>query len=224
MNSKDLAKYIDHTILAQNATQEQIQKLCDEALEYKFCSVCVNSSYVPFAHERLKDTTVKVCAVVGFPLGAMISEAKAFEASKAVESGAKEIDMVINVGLVKNKDFASVKQDIAKVQKACGSALLKVIFETCLLSKDEIKKVAEICRDLKVGFVKTSTGFSTGGATVEDVKLMKETVGDICQVKASGGVRSYETAMEMINAGATRIGTSSGIAIVSGSSNEKASY
>ncbi len=218
---KNLAKYIDHTLLVQNATKEQIKNLCDEANKYEFCSVCVNSSYVSLAKEFLGSSEVKVCSVVGFPLGAMSTEAKAYEAKKAIEDGASEIDMVINVGFLKSNDFESVQQDIANLRATCKGVVLKVIFETALLEEDEIRKVCEISKEVGVDFVKTSTGFSTRGASLEDVRIMKEVVGNSVDIKASGGVRSYETAIEMINAGASRLGTSSGIAIINGQASDK---
>ena len=218
------AKYIDHTLLAMNATEDQIRKLCDEAKEYHFYSVCVNSGYVPLATSLLKGSDVKVCSVVGFPLGAMLTSAKAFETEMAVKAGAQEIDMVINVGWLKSNDWQAVKNDIEAVFNACGDVPLKVILETCLLSKDEIVKVCNICKEIGVAFVKTSTGFSVSGATVEDVKLMRETVGDKMGVKASGGIRDRATAEKMVEAGATRLGASAGIAIVSGNGTSSGNY
>lgn len=218
------AKYIDHTLLAMNATEDQIRKLCDEAKEYHFYSVCVNSGYVPLAASLLKGCDVKVCSVVGFPLGAMLTSAKAFETEMAVKAGAQEIDMVINVGWLKSNDWQAVKNDIEAVFNACGDVPLKVILETYLLSKDEIVKVCNICKEIGVAFVKTSTGFSVSGATVEDVKLMRETVGDKMGVKASGGIRDRATAEKMVEAGATRLGASAGIAIVSGNETSSGNY
>ena len=218
------AKYIDHTLLAMNATEDQIRKLCDEAKEYHFYSVCVNSGYVPLAASLLKGSDVKVCSVVGFPLGAMLTSAKAFETEMAVKAGAQEIDMVINVGWLKSNDWQAVKNDIEAVFNACGDVPLKVILETCLLSKDEIVKVCNICKEIGVAFVKTSTGFSVSGATVEDVKLMRETVGDKMGVKASGGIRDRAIAEKMVEAGATRLGASAGIAIVSGNETSSGNY
>ena len=218
------AKYIDHTLLAMNATEDQIRKLCDEAKEYHFYSVCVNSGYVPLAASLLKGSNVKVCSVVGFPLGAMLTSAKAFETEMAVKAGAQEIDMVINVGWLKSNNWQAVKNDIEAVFNACGDVPLKVILETCLLSKDEIVKVCNICKEIGVAFVKTSTGFSVSGATVEDVKLMCETVGDKMGVKASGGIRDRATAEKMVEAGATRLGASAGIAIVSGNGTSSGNY
>ena len=213
---KKLSKYIDHTLLAAKATSEEITKLCNEAKEYDFASVCVNTCYVPLCAQLLKGTDVKVCCVVGFPLGAMSSEAKAFETKWAVENGAEEVDMVINVGKLKEKDYDYVKKDIEAVIDAKGNALVKVIIECCLLSDEEKVKVCQICKEAGADFVKTSTGFSTGGAKAEDVALMRQTVGPDMGVKAAGGIHSYDEAMAMINAGATRIGASAGIAIVKG--------
>ena len=218
---KNLAKYIDHTLLAQNATKEQIKKLCEEAKQYEFCSVCVNSSYVSLAKEFLDGSSVKVCSVVGFPLGAMSNDAKAYEAKKAIEDGAEEIDMVINVGFLKSNDFKSIEEDIKNLRVTCKGLILKVILETALLDEDEITKVCQIAKEVGADFVKTSTGFSTRGASLEDVKIMKEAVGDSVNIKASGGIRSYESAMQMINAGASRLGTSSGIAIIKGQTSDK---
>ncbi|MBS5644880.1 MAG: deoxyribose-phosphate aldolase, partial [Clostridiales bacterium] len=208
---------IDHTILKPDASLAQVKKVCDEAKEYNFASVCVNTGYVKFVAEQLAGTDVKPCVVVGFPLGACTTEAKAFEAKDAIEKGAKEVDMVINIGAIKSNDWDLVEKDIAALVDTCkGKALLKVILETCLLTDDEKVKACQICKKVGADFVKTSTGFSTGGATVEDVKLMRETVGPEMGVKASGGVRTYEDAVAMIKAGASRLGASSGVAIVSG--------
>jgi len=220
---KDIAKYIDHTVLAANATEDRIAKLCDEAAQWHFASVCVNSCWVPFCVGRLKGTGVNVCTVVGFPLGAMSTAAKAFEAKHAVEEGAVEIDMVINVGWLKDCRDDLVEADIRTVKEACNGKLLKVIIETCLLTDDEKVRACKLSVAAGADYVKTSTGFSTGGATVEDVALMRKTVGPELGVKASGGVRSYEAACAMIKAGATRLGTSSGIAIVQGAASD-ASY
>ena len=225
MNNKDYAQYIDHTLLKMDATESDIIKICDEAKEHHFFSVCVNSCYVPLVADQLKNSNVKVCSVIGFPLGAMLSSAKAFEAEKAIEAGADEIDMVINVGFLKSKKLDLVKADIQAVHDVtkAHNKLLKVIFETCLLTPEEIEQVALICKALNVEFVKTSTGFSTGGATEADVKLMRQAVGDIIGVKASGGVRTVETAEQMIKAGATRLGSSSGVQIVSNSTSTDSS-
>lgn len=219
-----LAKYIDHTILKANATTEQVKAICEEAVEYDFMSVCVNSVHTAFVAEQLKDSDVKTCTVVGFPLGAMLSEAKAFETSLAVKNGADEIDMVLNVGAMKDGNYDLVRDDIKAVVDASGEALVKVILETCLLTKEEIVKACELSVEAGADFVKTSTGFSTGGATIEDVALMKKTVGDKAQVKASGGVRDYEGAMAVIEAGADRIGASAGVAIVTHTEAEGSGY
>ncbi|WP_053942420.1 deoxyribose-phosphate aldolase [Kallipyga gabonensis] len=211
----DLAKAIDHTLLKPDADDGAIDRLCREALEYGFRSCCVNSANVARVHDRLKGSDVLTCSVVGFPLGAMSTPAKVFETRQAIQDGADEIDMVINIGKVKSGDMAYVEGEIRALKEACGNKTLKVIMETCLLTDPE--KV-EVCRAaLRAGadFVKTSTGFSTGGARIEDVRLMKETVGDRAKVKASGGIHSREEALAMIEAGADRIGASAGIAIVS---------
>ena len=207
----DYASYVDHTLLAMDATELQIAKLCEEAQQHNFYAVCVNSGYVPLAAQLLQESTVKVCSVIGFPLGAGLTVAKAFEAKAAIAAGAQEIDMVINVGWLKSGLLDEVKADIAAVREVCAAIPLKVILETCLLSDAQIVQVCEMCRELDVAFVKTSTGFSTGGAREEHVKLMRETVGSA-------------TAEKMINAGATRIGTSSGVAIVSGAQPAAGSY
>lgn len=211
-----LAKYIDHTLLAADTTREQIATLCREAQAHGFYSVCVNSFQVPYAAQLLAGTPVEVCAVVGFPLGAGLTAAKAFEAQQAIAAGAGEIDMVLNIGALKDGLLDVVRDDIAAVKQACGAVPLKVILETCLLDAAEKTRACEMCRELGVAFVKTSTGFSRSGATLEDVTLMRKVVGADIGVKASGGVRDYATAVAMIKAGATRLGTSSGIAIVSG--------
>lgn len=219
-----LAQYIDHTLLAADATREQIATLCREAQEHGFYSVCVNSGQVPYAASLLTDGQVKVCAVVGFPLGAGLSDTKAFEAQQAIAAGAGEIDMVLNVGALKDDLLDQVSDDIAAVKQACGAVPLKVILETCLLDDGQKTKACEICRELDVAFVKTSTGFSRSGATLEDVALMRKVVGAEVGVKASGGVRDYKTAIAMIEAGATRLGTSSGIAIISGAEASGSGY
>lgn len=209
-----IAKYIDHTLLKANATEEEIEKLCREADENHFASVCVNSCWVKKASELLRDSSVKVCTVVGFPLGAMETASKAFEAEKAVENGADEVDMVINVGFLRSGMTDAVLEDIKEVRKATVGKILKVIIETCLLTDDEKKIACQLSVEAGADFVKTSTGFSTGGATVHDVALMRAAVGPDMGVKASGGIRDYETAKAMIEAGATRIGASAGIRIV----------
>lgn len=219
-----LAQYIDHTLLAADASREQIATLCREAQEHGFYSVCVNSGQVPYAASLLQGQAVKVCAVVGFPLGAGLSDTKAFEARQAIAAGAGEIDMVLNIGWLKDGLFDEVRDDIAAVKDACGAVPLKVIFETCLLDDAQKTRAAEICRELNVAFVKTSTGFSRSGATLEDVALMRKVVGQGVGVKASGGVRDYATAVAMIEAGATRLGTSSGIAIVTGATASGTGY
>ncbi|MBN7577213.1 deoxyribose-phosphate aldolase [Clostridium sp. 2-1] len=211
----NIAKYIDHTILKPEATVEDVKRLCREAKEYNFASVCVNGCYAKLVSTELAGSEVKTCVVVGFPLGAMTKEAKAFETSQAIENGASEIDMVINVGALKDKNYSLLKEDIeAVVNAAKGKALVKVIIETCLLTDEEKVKVCEIAKEAKSDFVKTSTGFSTAGATKEDIALMRKTVGPDLGVKASGGVRDFKAAMDMINAGASRIGSSNSIAIV----------
>jgi deoxyribose-phosphate aldolase len=222
MNNLELAKMIDHTILKADATQSDIEKLCEEAKKYNFASVCVNPYWVPLTSALLKNSTVKVCTVIGFPLGATSSESKAYETEIAILQGADEVDMVINVGAMKNNKTDIVENDILSVvnsAKKTGKTqnkniIVKVILETCYLTKDEIKNACLCAKNAGADFVKTSTGFGTGGATVEDVSLMKETVGSSMEVKASGGIRDYETAIKMIEAGATRLGTSSGISIV----------
>ena len=208
---------IDHTLLKQDATKEQIEKICAEAKEYTFASVCVNPTWVKISAELLTGTPVKVCTVIGFPLGASTPETKAFETTDAINNGAGEIDMVLNVGALKSQDLDLVKRDIeAVVNAAKGKAIVKVILETCLLTKEEIKVASQLSKDAGADFVKTSTGFSTGGATFEDVALMREVVGPDLGVKASGGVRSLEDVQKMIEAGATRIGASSGVQIMQG--------
>ncbi|WP_264189887.1 deoxyribose-phosphate aldolase [Bacillus carboniphilus] len=208
---------IDHTALKADTTSEQIEKLCEEAKQYNFASVCVNPTWIEKASGLLAGSNVDVCTVIGFPLGSNTPEVKAFETKDAIEKGATEVDMVINIAALKDKNYDLVEKDIRSVVEAAkGQALTKVIFETCLLTKDEIVKACELSVKAGADYVKTSTGFSTGGATVEDIKLMRETVGPKIGVKASGGVRDRKGALEMIEAGATRIGASSGIAIVSG--------
>ncbi|MCI8293279.1 MAG: deoxyribose-phosphate aldolase [Hespellia sp.] len=217
MSEKSLAQRIEHTFLKPEATKSQIKQLCEEAKTHGFCSVCVNSSFVYYCAQALKDSPVKVCAAVGFPLGAMSTEAKAAETRTAVADGASEIDMVVHVGMVKSLDWNYVEEDIRSVVDAAGDrAIVKVILETCLLTDAEKIKVCKIAKKAGAAFVKTSTGFSTGGATIEDIRLMRETVGEEMGVKASGGVRDASFAKELIAAGATRLGTSSGIAIMKG--------
>lgn len=206
-------KLFDHTILKADATKDAVKKICDEAKEYGFMSVCVNSFYTAYVAEQLKGTGVKTCTVVGFPLGQMSTRAKAAEAAIAVEDGAEEIDMVINVGALKDKLYDVVLTDIKEVKKACGNAMLKVIIETCLLTDEEKIKACELAKEAEADYVKTSTGFSVAGARTEDVALMRKTVGNEMGVKASGGIRDRETAMAMVNAGASRLGTSATVAI-----------
>ena len=209
-----LNKYIDHTILKATASSTDVQKLCEEAIEHEFYSVCVNGCYVADAKQLLQGTDVKVAAVVGFPLGAMTTAAKVFEAKEAVENGASEIDMVINIAKLKDGEFEFVENEIRQIKEAIGDNVLKVIIETCYLTDEEKVKACELSLAAKADFVKTSTGFGTGGATYEDVKLMKSVVGNNAKVKASGGVRDKETAQKYVDLGAERLGTSSGIEIV----------
>lgn len=211
-----LNEYIDHTILKANATRAQVEKLCDEAAEHEFASVCVNSCWVPLCAERLAGTGVNVCTVIGFPLGAMSTAGKAAEAGAAVADGADELDMVINVGWLVAGEDDLVRDDIAAVVAAAKGRCVKVIIETCLLTDEQKVRACELSVEAGATFVKTSTGFSTGGATVHDVALMAKTVAGRCKVKASGGIHTAAEAQAMIDAGANRIGTSSGIAIVSG--------
>lgn len=209
---KNLLAMIDHTVLKPETTYSMIVQLCNEAIENNFAAVCVNPYYVKECREMLKDSEVKVATVIGFPLGANTKEVKAFETKDAINNGAQEIDMVINIGALKNKDYETVKEDIEAVVEAAGDrAIVKVIIETSLLSKEEKIKACELSKEAGADFVKTSTGFSTGGATIEDVKLMKSIVGDKLGVKASGGIRDLDTAKKMIEAGANRLGTSSGV-------------
>ena len=212
-----LNKYIDHTLLKADATQDKIETLCKEAKD--FASVCVNTYWVPFCAKQLEGSDVKVCTVVGFPLGAMSSNAKAFETKDAIEHGASEIDMVLNIGEMKAGHYDVVRDDVKAVVEAAKGHCVKVILETCLLTKEEIVKACELCIEAGATFVKTSTGFSTRGATVEDVKLMKETVKDKCLVKAAGGVRCRADLDNMIEAGADRIGTSAGVALMQDKTN-----
>ncbi len=212
----ELNRMIDHTLLKANATRAQIEKLCDEALQYNFASVCVNTCWVPLAHEKLAGSEVNTCCVVGFPLGAMLTEAKAAETRLAVEAGADEVDMVINVGWLLDGDYDAVRDDIAAVVKAADGKCVKVIIEACLLTDEQKVKACELSVEAGATFVKTSTGFSTGGATVADVALMRKTVGDACKVKAAGGIHTADEAKAMVEAGADRLGCSAGIAIMEG--------
>lgn len=211
--NKPINRYIDHTLLKPEATLEDIEKLCREGIDFQFASVCIHPTWASSAYEFLKETEVKLCCVVGFPLGANTQESKASEARQLVELGVQEIDMVINIGALKSKDYKKVLSDIQSVVQAAPSALIKVILETCLLTDEEKKIASKLSIEAGASFVKTSTGFSKAGATLHDVALMKSVVGPAFGVKASGGIRDLETAVAMINAGATRIGTSSGIAI-----------
>lgn len=225
MESKqNINRLIDHTLLKPEATKEQIKKLCQEALEHHFFSVCINPYNVPYASELLAGSDVSVCTVIGFPLGANSTSTKVFETKQAINDGAHEIDMVINIGALKNKEWDIVQNDIQSVVQAAGKKIVKVIFETCLLTDEEKIKACELSGAAGAHFVKTSTGFSTGGATLEDVLLMKRNILPHMEVKASGGVRDLAAANEFIKAGATRLGTSSGIAILAGKVTEKGSY
>lgn len=220
-----LNQLIDHTALKPNVTKDDILKLTQEAKEYQFFSVCVNPTWVKLASEELEGTSVDVCTVIGFPLGANTSAVKAFETKDAIANGATEVDMVINVGELKSGNADYVREDIkAVVEAAKGKALVKVILETCLLTDDEIRLASQLAKEAGADFVKTSTGFSTGGATVEAVKIMRETVGNEMGVKASGGIHHAEDAEKMVAAGATRIGASAGIAIVTGATSETKGY
>lgn len=210
----ELSKYFDHTILKPSASEDEVRAVCKEALYYNFASVCVNQYRTSLVKSLLEGTDVKVCTVVGFPLGAVCTQVKVFETLEAIKDGADEIDMVINVGALKDKNYKYVRRDIESVKSACKDVTLKVIIETCLLTEEEKKKACELSVEAGADYVKTSTGFSTGGATVDDVALMKYVVGDKAKVKASGGIRNYETAMNMITAGADRLGTSASVSVV----------
>ena len=217
MTGAEIAQYIDHTLLKPEANRTALDKLCEEAILHGFKAVCVNSGWVAYVAEKLKGTNIAVCSVIGFPLGAMSFPAKAFEARQAVEDGAQELDMVLNIGAMKSGDFKAVEQDIQAVRlEASSPVVLKVIIETCLLTDDEKTKACKIAQFAGADFVKTSTGFSTGGAIPEDVILMRKAVGPRMGVKASGGIKDFETAAAMIAAGATRIGAGAGVAIVRG--------
>lgn len=221
----ELAKYIDHTVLKAQTTEDDVKKVCEEAKEYGFFSVCINPAYIEFSKEQLKGSDVKVCTVIGFPLGANTSEVKAFETIDAIKKGADEVDMVINIGALKDKKYDYVQNDIkAVVDAADGKALVKVIIETCYLTDEEKKIVCELAKKAGTDYVKTSTGFGTGGSTPQDIKLMRETVGENIGVKASGGVRSTADAQAVINAGASRIGASASISIVTGNKDSNSGY
>ena len=208
--------YIDHTNLKAYATLEDIKKLCDEAKKYHFAAVCVNPSYVSTAKELLKNSTVLVATVIGFPLGASTLAAKEYEAIDAINNGADEIDMVINIGAVKNKDFEYVKQEITDIRDAIDGKTLKVIIETCYLTEEEIKILTEICNETFVNFIKTSTGFGTRGASLEDIEIINKYKNEILEIKASGGIKTIEDAEKYIDMGVTRIGTSNGVEIMNG--------
>lgn len=208
------SKFIDHTNLKQDASINDIKTLCEEAIKFDFMSVCINPCFVKYAHDVLLDSEVKVCTVIGFPLGANTTKTKVYETKQALKDGADEIDMVINVSALKDKKYDYVKNEISKIKKVCKNKILKVILETCLLTDEEIVKACELSLEAKADFVKTSTGFSKGGATVEAVALMRKTVGDKCGVKASGGIKTFEDMQKMIDAGASRIGTSSGVKLL----------
>lgn len=214
MTPEQIAQYFDHTILKPDATTEEVTRICEEAIKYGFFSVCVNPVHIPQVKKQLQGSKVKVCSVVGFPLGAHTFGIKALETKKAVTEGADEVDMVINVGALKDGNLELVEQDIKAVVEAADGRCVKVIIETCLLTEDEKIKACAISKNAGAHFVKTSTGFSTGGATVEDVALMKKTVEGQLQVKASGGIKSYDDAVAMIDAGADRIGASAGVSII----------
>ena len=214
----ELASYIDHTLLKPDATRAQLEQLCAEAAEHQFSTVCVNGSRVELAYSLLEDCDVQVCTVVGFPLGAMEADAKRYETEVAVDLGASEIDMVMNVGRFKDGEHDYIVREIRDVVEAADDRVVKVILETCLLTNDEIAKACKLVTQAQAHFVKTSTGFGNAGATLEHVRLMRETVGQFAGVKAAGGVRNADDARAMIEAGATRIGTSNGVAIVSGES------
>ncbi|WP_055443505.1 deoxyribose-phosphate aldolase [Lacinutrix himadriensis] len=220
-----LNKYIDHTLLKATATKEDIMQVCKEALEHDFFSVCVNSCYVPLVKEALKNSDVKVCSVIGFPLGAMSTAAKVAETKQALKDGADEIDMVLNIGFLKSNDFDAVSKDIEAVKKAMPDHTLKVILETCYLEDSEILKASALAIHAGADFIKTSTGFGTGGATINHVKLMQSVIENgKTKIKASGGIRDTKTALEYIHLGVDRIGTSNGIAIVTGTTSEEKDY
>lgn len=223
MNLK-LNKTIDHTLLKQNSTETQLIELCHQAKEFDFATVCVNPCWIELCKKELAGSDVGVCTVIGFPLGAMTSQSKVFEAKNAIEMGADEVDMVLNIGALKDNKVEYIVQEIQAIKQAIGSHVLKVIIETCLLTDEEKVRACHAVVEAGADFVKTSTGFSTSGATVEDVRLMKSVVQDKCKVKAAGGVRSYEDLLQMIEAGADRIGTSSGCALLEGKNIENNTY
>lgn len=212
----ELNKYIDHTNLKPNATKGDIKQLCEEAIKYSFASVCVHPYYVKYASELLKKSNVAVGCVIGFPLGANTTDTKIYEIKKAISDGAHELDMVINIGALKDKDYAYIENEMEQVMEASSGRTLKVIIEVSYLTDEEIIKMCEICKSKFVNYIKTSTGFSDSGATVQNVKLMSEHAGELLEIKASGGIKTYEDAIAMIEAGATRIGTSNGVKIMEG--------
>lgn len=220
----NLAQYIDHTLLKATATENDIIQLCREAKAYHFYAVCVNSCYVALCEKELDDSSVRIASVVGFPLGAMDASSKITEAENAVKSGADEIDMVINIGFLKDKRYEEIEKEIQQIKNAIGNKILKVIIETCYLTDDEKRNATLLVVNAGADFVKTSTGFGTGGATLEDIELMKSVTQNKIQIKASGGIRDYETAKKYIDAGVTRIGTSNGIQIVTGQKATEQSY
>lgn len=207
-------KMIDHTVLKADTPLETVKRICDEAMEYGFASVCINPCHVAYCADYLKDSDVNVCTVIGFPLGANTSAVKAFETKDAIANGADEIDMVMNIGALKDKNYNLVRDDVKAVVEAANGTLVKVILETCLLTEDEIKKACELCVEAKADYVKTSTGFSTRGATIKDVQIMKAAVQGKAKVKAAGGVRTHEDMVKIVEAGADRIGTSAGCSLV----------
>jgi deoxyribose-phosphate aldolase len=220
----EINNYIDHTLLKATATKNEIINMCAEAKEHIFHAVCVNGSYVELAKRELQNSDVKIAAVIGFPLGAMTTEAKVFEAKQCIEKGASEIDMVINIGKLLDGENEYVENEIRQIKEAIGNTILKVIFENCYLSKEQIKVVSQLAVNAGADFIKTSTGFGTGGATFEDVQIMKDVVKDKAQIKAAGGVRDIETAEKYIKMGVTRLGTSSGVSLVTTGVSEKNKY
>lgn len=224
LSEKNLAAYIDHTLLKPDVSKLQIRKLCEEALEHNFFAVCVNSSMITTCRDVLKTTKIHIASVVGFPLGASDSASKAFEANRAVNMGANEIDMVLNISALKSGEFSFVERDIFDVVRAAEGKIVKVILETSMLTDEEKKKACEISVKAGAHFVKTSTGFGGGGATVADIELMKSVVKNSAKIKASGGIKDFETAKKLIIAGAVRLGTSSGVALVTGAQANKGSY
>ena len=214
MEKNQVKSIIDHTVLKAEATESQVKKLCTEAIEHNFAAVCINPCFVKLAKDMLKESSVKVCTVIGFPLGASTPKTKAFETKDAIENGAEEVDMVINIGKLKDKDYNYVKEDIKSVVDAAkDKAIVKVILETALLTNEEIEKASILSKEAGADFIKTSTGFSTRGASVEDIIIMRKAVGDSVKIKASGGIKTYEDAKKMIENGADRLGTSSSVEI-----------